>query len=212
MFAKRRLNLLELDSKAPHLYLLVRTAQELQGTVRLAATQVTGSKKARPGLASKRIADKPLRRQLGPMAVAASDAETTDVDLAHNADRNRIELRIEDVGLRIGDWPADRNGNPARVDAMYRRPDRRLGGAVEVPDRLAPFQEAAGELARERFATAQDCEGRVSLPSRLDEQAPSDRCSLHHRSPRYSQPLEQPCTIGGVLLGRYCHRGPDGQR
>ena len=82
--------------------------------------------------AAERMGNKSLRSQLWTIQIIARQAVTAGVQFAGNADRDRLQMFVEDINLRIGNGPANRNG-PApgqwRGDSMaagegcvFRRP------------------------------------------------------------------------------------------
>ena len=89
------------------------------------------------GTAEERVGDEALRRQLGPVEVAARDAGAADVELADRAGRHRLEIGAEHIELRVGDRPPDRDRAVRRVvrpDLVDAAADHRLGRAVLVDE------------------------------------------------------------------------------
>ena len=92
-------------------------------------------------------------RQVGSPVVAARDAVAADVELAADAHRDGLLMRVEHVDLRVGDRPADRHRILVAHHAVARGPDGRLGRAVHVGD--APVNGASerrGEPGWKRLA------------------------------------------------------------
>ncbi len=85
-----RLDLAQLDAEAAHLHLGVGAAEALDLPVGANAAEVAGAVQPRAGRPAERVGDEPLRRQLGPVEVAARDAVAADVELARHADRARL--------------------------------------------------------------------------------------------------------------------------
>ncbi len=122
MALERGFDLGELDPKALDLDLLVLPAQELEGAVRAQAGQIARPVQARLRSGVERALHEALRGQLGAIPVAAREAVAADVQLADLAGRHPAPLRVEEIDLRVGDRPADRDAG-------------RVGG--EVTDRVA---------------------------------------------------------------------------
>ena len=136
---QQRLDLAQLDAEAADLDLVVDAAEELEravgdasapgrrcGTGAPPARRRTGSGTNRSAVSS------------GRSAVAAREAGAADVELAGHADRHRRAAARR--GRRRACWrSAGRSAtglSPARP-VQRRRPDRRLGRAVDVPQRGA---------------------------------------------------------------------------
>ena len=81
-----------------------------------------------------------------------------------NADRLESPAGIGDVHPHVRQGPAHRDGvslgQPREVGA-----DRGLGGAIGVPDRLAPLQQGLGQPVGERFAARHRRESAVAAPA-----------------------------------------------
>ena len=58
--------------------------------------------------------DEFFRGQFVALEITARQAVAADADLAAHSDRHRLQLRIEQIDLRVVDRPADWNGS-ARV-------------------------------------------------------------------------------------------------
>ena len=71
------------------------------------------------------------------------------------------EPRVEQVDQGVGDRPADGIG-AASVDPAPRRPDRRLGRAVEVPQLRRAAAQLGGQARRQRLAAAQHLERAIA--------------------------------------------------
>ena len=101
------LDLARLDPEAAQLQLRVRTTQEVQNPVRTPARQIAGAIHPAPRR-TKRVGNKPLRRQPGPPEVAARQTGARDVKLARNPGRNRLQSTVQHVNPRVPDRTADR--------------------------------------------------------------------------------------------------------
>src|SRR5262249_55572862 len=99
---QRRLDLARLDAETADLDLLVGPPEKLQNPVSTPAPEISCPTKTLP--VSKRIGHKPLRRQTGTMEITSRKANAADINLATNADGNRIEIVIQHIHFGIGDW------------------------------------------------------------------------------------------------------------
>ncbi len=84
--------------------------------------------------------------RLGAVEVSACDAVAADVELARNADGDRLHSGVEDVDLGVGDGPADGDGPSAGLDLGGSGPDGGFGGTVEVPEHIGLGDEALGQV------------------------------------------------------------------
>ena len=86
MAHQRRLDLPRLDAEAPHLHLRIRTTQKLQHPINAPARQVPGAVHPAPRR-TKRVRNKPLRRQTRAPHIAPRKASTRDVKLSAHTSR-----------------------------------------------------------------------------------------------------------------------------
>ncbi|CAM5486505.1 hypothetical protein SGRIM128S_07473 [Streptomyces griseomycini] len=154
-----RLDLAELDPEAAQFHLVVGAGDEPQTPVRGAARQVAGAVHAGAGRAvhrAVRVGDEPLGREVAAVEVAADDAGSGDVQLAHDARRDRAKGAVEDVRARVGDRDADVGGllGP-RVDDGGGGPHGGLGRAVHVEDGGGVPAQGAGQGRGQRLAAGQ---------------------------------------------------------
>src|SRR4051795_3902937 len=106
---QRSLDLPRLDPEPTHLHLRIRTPQELQHPVAAPARQVAGA--VHPASRStKRVRNKPLRRQTRTTNIATRQSRTRNVKLTAHASRHRLQTAIQNVNLRVRYGAADRNG------------------------------------------------------------------------------------------------------
>ncbi len=128
-------DLARLDAEAADLHLLVVAAQKLQIAIRQIAGQVAGA--VHPGirLAAERIGQEPLRRQFGPIEVAARNPCPADIELANGPERNRLTMVVKQIEPRVRDWAADRHicrcGKVCR-DVMESTTDNRFRRTILV--------------------------------------------------------------------------------
>src|SRR3954453_7681856 len=106
---QRSLDLAWLDPEAPHLHLRIRTPQELQHPVTAPARKVAGAVHPAPG-STKRVRNKPLRRQPRTTHIPARKTRSRNVKLPAHTSRYRLQTAVQNVGLRVRYGAADRNG------------------------------------------------------------------------------------------------------
>ena len=137
MLGEPRLDLAKLDPETPDLHLEIIAAEKFDGPVGPEPAKVPGPVEPIP--VDEGAGDKPLRRQLGPVQVAARDAVPANVNLARRADRDRLAVTVENIYSSVRYWPADGDRGGQRRDIpnwMGRRESRRFGGAVAVEQAL----------------------------------------------------------------------------
>src|SRR5207247_10639147 len=100
-------NLTQLNAKSPQLHLLVPAPHVFDIPIRQIPRQVSGPIETRPGCAAEGITNEPLRRQLGPIEIAARQTVTPDIQLSYHSDWYRIHVSIHELSLRIGEGPTD---------------------------------------------------------------------------------------------------------
>ena len=133
MLLKGGLDLPRLDPESADLDLLVDPAQELDRPVGAKAGEVARPVQPRSWLAAERIRDELLRRQIGPVHVAAARPDPAHADFPRHVDRHRIEILVEDVDARVRDRPPyGRGARRSPLEPRDRRVDRRLRQAVEI--------------------------------------------------------------------------------
>src|SRR5690349_19253120 len=95
-------NLTELNAVAAHFYLLIAASYVLQVSVFQVSRQVAGPVQTCARRA-KRICDEPLGSEFWPVQVAARQTFATEVQLARNAYRHRLQRVVQQVDLRVCD-------------------------------------------------------------------------------------------------------------
>ena len=101
-----QLDLAELDPEAADLDLVVDAPEELEAPVRPSHGQ--GHRCDTGGPARRTDLEEALGSELGPVEIAPCDAGAADEQLAGDADRDRLAVRVEELELQIGDRPTDR--------------------------------------------------------------------------------------------------------
>src|SRR6266403_5741975 len=97
-----------------------------------------------------------------------------------DSDRNRLQVRIKYVDLRVRYRSTDRNGSLSAFHSAYCGPNCRLRWTVEIPEPTALAQSLC-EITRQNVTPAENLERLRSQPSRIEQQSPRGRCRLHRR-------------------------------
>ena len=138
MAIQRRLDFAKLDPAAVNFNLIVGAAEKFDIAVGAIARHIAGAKETRLPVLGERIGDEFFRGQFVAPKIAAREAVAADADLASHSDRHRLQLRIEQIDLRVVDRPADWNGSArvAFVDLAISYIGRNFRRAVKI-DQLA---------------------------------------------------------------------------
>ena len=159
MFVDDGFDLAELDAEAADLDLVV-DAPEVERARRGGAWR--GRRCGRASVAE-RVGQEPLRRQLGPVEVAARDAGPADEQLSRNALGDRLEPGVEHVGLEVGNRLPDRADVAVAVRCRERTigdVNGRLGDPVHVhqsrPPVAEPIEPGTQRRRLERLAAEDD--------------------------------------------------------
>ena len=118
-----------------------------------------------------------------------------------HADRHRLRRSASSTYTRVFaiGRPIGRRRSP-RLDPVHRRPDRRLGRAVDVPHRSrrprAGRRPARPAAPRRRTAP---CSPSPAPPAGVQQHPPGGGRRLHHRRPRAAQTVQQRASIASVL-------------
>src|SRR3954447_12871712 len=147
---QRRLDLPRLDPEAAHLNLRVRAPQELQHPVAAPARQVPGAVHPAPR-GTKRVRDKPLRRQTRTAHVPTCQARPRNVKLTAHTSRHRLQTAVQNVNLRVPDRTADRRDDRARQRLAHGRADRRLRRTIRI-DHPTATRPPRNKVGRTRLA------------------------------------------------------------
>ncbi len=107
MLINHGLDLAQLDTETAELDLMIEASNELNLSIRPVPAQVAGLVHPRSGLAE-RIRPECSRRQFRPPVVSARDSRAGDEDFARHANRDWLQLSVENVNLRIGNRMSDR--------------------------------------------------------------------------------------------------------
>src|SRR6185295_10782024 len=99
-----------LDAEAADLDLAVDTPEEFNRTVGQPARAVSRAIQLRTRLFAEWMGDEFFRGQVRSVQIPPSKAVASGKQLAVNADRHRLQMRVQNVNLRIRDRGTDRNG------------------------------------------------------------------------------------------------------
>src|ERR1700736_4451604 len=161
----------QFDAHSTQFDLSIYSAQTLDVAIGSETAEIASLVQPRRLARGQRIGHESLRRQLRSVQVPACHPVAANVDLSYNIGGHRIQMRIQDVNLRVRDRPTDRYAVLFLAsDAAQRGPDCGFGRAIHVPDRATPFYQLHSQLWRQRFAPAENFKIPGSLPSRLNKQ------------------------------------------
>src|SRR5450755_1328534 len=136
MFTESRFDLSQLNSHPANLDLFVQPSQESNNSVRRVADQISSLIHPRVGISGKRNPDKFFTRELRTVQVAACHTVPSDAEFAGNTKRQELEVPVEHVQLRIGNWTTNRNRTLWGLwfAAMNCTPDSRLGRSIFIEE------------------------------------------------------------------------------
>src|SRR3954452_244262 len=116
---QRSLDLAWLDPEPAHLHLRIRTPQELQHPVAAPARKVAGAVHPAPR-STKRVRNKPLRRQTRTANIPTRKTRPRNVKLTTHTSRYRLQPTVQNVNLRVPDRTADRSGRVKQIRVVHR--------------------------------------------------------------------------------------------
>src|SRR5208337_3083220 len=193
------LDLSQLDPVATDLHLVVQASQVLETAIGPIADTVASPIKARAGIRPEEVCNEPLGGQFWLVQIASGRTFSADEQLTWYADWHGPVQAIEDVELGVGNGSAEQDRLAGR-DPPCRRPDRGLGGAVEVPELRAEREQAFGQVSGQCFSAAQHLELRVAAPARPEQHPPSGGSGLHDRGATILEQPSQSSSIGCHLV------------
>ena len=177
------LDITGLDAETAHLELGVDPAMEAQLTVRGQRDQVASLEPATLVRLRQVEIDESSRREFRVVQVAAAHAPPTDIEFSDNVKRHVAIRRVEYPELRIRNRSADLHGIAVSYPGA-RRPERRLGRAIKVPQARYARKQRFGQLRAHRLASAERLETGSPGPPRLQEHGPGRGGCLHQRCTR----------------------------
>src|SRR2546430_10121879 len=99
--------------------MMVRADEKLLRAVALVSSHIARAINACARLPAERMGDEFLRRQLGTAQVAARQPRAADQDLAWRPDRDRVQVGVDHVDLRVREGPPDRNGGGTGIEGPW---------------------------------------------------------------------------------------------
>src|SRR5689334_172758 len=96
-----RLDFAELDAKAADLHLLVVAAEEFDAAIGAPSAEITTSIQAGVRIGTERIGNECLRGELRTIQISQSHAIAADTKLTGDANRHRLQERIQNVSTRV---------------------------------------------------------------------------------------------------------------
>ena len=117
----------QLDAEAAQLHLGVEAAEELELAIRQPAHLVTRAVEAGAGRRGEGVGDELLRGELRAAEVAASQANATQVQLAGEADGERLEVLIQHIRLDVVEGAADGDAARVHVEATVAQMETSVG-------------------------------------------------------------------------------------
>ena len=108
MLCQDRLDFPEFDAKAADFDLMVDAAEKLDIAIEPVTGKISRLVEPRACLGAKGIRDELFCCQLGAVQIAARQAISANIELSRYPDRQRLQVAVQNVNLRIGDWPANR--------------------------------------------------------------------------------------------------------
>src|ERR1051326_6012288 len=136
---------------------MIQSAEVLYAAVRVLTRQITCAIKPRSRQTAERIRLKPLRCQIRAPVITTRQLNPTDVQFARNTRRNRMQVFIEQIDLRVRDRPPDRHAcvSARGITSPPGNVDRRFGWTIKIVQlHPAPLrEETALQFTRQRLAT-----------------------------------------------------------
>src|SRR5215213_10202191 len=155
MTIQRRFDLPQLDTKAPHLHLLVQAPEVFYLSIRQPSSAIARAVKPCPRLVAERIRNKLFRGKSGSIQISARQTIATNKELTGGAGRNWPPSLVKYEDSRVRNRTSDSDGARVIAHGLNSRPNGRLGWAINVPDLSAVLQKLFGEIAAQRLTTAQ---------------------------------------------------------
>src|SRR5215212_6177175 len=101
MSIQRALDFAELDSRAANFYLMIGPAPVFNVTGFKRAAQISCLVQTLARTRRECVRDELLRRQLRAIEIAARNIRAADVYFSSHANRDRLQVRIQNVNLRV---------------------------------------------------------------------------------------------------------------
>src|SRR4029453_7484945 len=91
------------------LYLMIDTSEEFNIAIRQITRQVARPIQSRARFLAERIRYETLRGKISSVEVAAGQALSSYVELSGNSNRDRLQMTVNDIELRVRDRAANRD-------------------------------------------------------------------------------------------------------
>ena len=112
---------------------MIQPPHKLETTIGQVARQVARLVQPCPRPLAAGVRYEALGRQLGPLEVATRQPISSDVELAGNPQRDRLQVRVQQVDLRITDGLTNRDGARGRAQLPLNGVTAGKGGALRRP-------------------------------------------------------------------------------
>src|SRR5437868_7857514 len=131
MAAKNTVDLAGFNPEPANLHLRIAPAQQFDAAVRAKTAQVASAIEPGAGDVREGIADELFRGQFRSIEITARKSSSADEQFPGNAHLHGLHLRIENINLRSGDRPPNRQW-PACPPQDERRVGRRLCWTIKI--------------------------------------------------------------------------------
>src|SRR5712672_2714922 len=91
----------QLNTKPANLYLVIRSPDKFDRSVRKIADQITGPVHLLAGIVTETLREEPLRRKVRLADITRTYSVAGDVKLSRHSNRNEFAARIENIDARI---------------------------------------------------------------------------------------------------------------
>ena len=109
MLPQDHFNLAQFDAETANLYLVIDAPQKFDIAIGQIADQVSSLVQPRFGIRVQGVRDESLCGQLRAFEITASQAVTTDVQLARNTNRDRLQNLVQDENFGVTNRPSNRD-------------------------------------------------------------------------------------------------------
>src|ERR1035437_2481197 len=129
--------------------------------------------------------------------LAPRHTPSTDHQLAHHPGWHHLQTIVDDVTTSVGYGPTDAGKRIGIDDPFDRRPHRRLGRTVEIPDLVGDSKEVGGKIRAQCLAAAQDSQAADRTKTGIEEHPPCRWRRLDNAITGLTDDVPQSPTIGG---------------
>src|SRR5947209_9946709 len=133
MFQQRLLDLAQFDAEPTHLDLVIASSHELDLAMGTVARQVPSAVQARARPVTEGVGHEAFGSQLRPLEVATCQALSPNVEFPDDPKRDRLQVGVQEVHLRIADGMTNRNGARGWAQLVRNRVTAGKGGALGRP-------------------------------------------------------------------------------